>query len=61
MNTIQMRCSECARSMQVERASYDPPEAATMSLNGCDLCEANQGGWEETHYYRSDGTEVLQQ
>jgi hypothetical protein len=47
--------------MQVERASYDPPEAATMSLNGCDLCEANQGGWEETHYYRSDGTEVLQQ
>lgn len=55
---IHLRCETCGNAVRVERADYDPDEAAEMATSQCDICDS--GDFESVHYTGSDGNEVLQ-
>lgn len=53
---IHLRCENCGNAVRVERAAYDPDQAAEMRTSACDICDS--GDFEMVSYTASDGTEV---
>lgn len=55
---VLLRCSACKRELEVERLEEDHPTCAIVLVNGCDECEANDGGFEEVWYLDADGNDL---
>lgn len=56
---IHLRCENCGNAVRVERAAYDPDQAAEMCTSACSICD--RGDFEMLSYSASDGSEVWQQ
>ena len=57
---IHLKCTACGSTRSnMNRSDFDPPNAVVMTLNFCPRCDKG-GGFEETHYYDSTGTEITE-
>ena len=48
---IIIRCKDCGSAKIVGRDEIDPPEAAIMVMNECDVCNAARGGFGQEWRY----------
>jgi len=56
--TIFLRCEVCGNAVIAEREEYDHPRAVVRVTNECCICNAANGGFEESWYYDADGNEL---
>lgn len=53
---VTLRCPTCKKEKPVDRDKSDPPGTAIVAV---DCPDCNEGDFEDVHYYRADGTEII--